>query len=442
MRHLSEQEVIVNRSNFLLTKLVLMYAGFMLLVLIVIWSGAISTMTMYLDQLAQATNFDSINFIWNSIFFTGYYMTGFNPDAQYVIEIPALFKHYDGSNISIWLNYYDFTIVTVSNDLYFTVEPTVTLLVTTFLILCSIFIFHIIVNYLLRKTIGLTREQGLINAKINHGYLGNKVTGAIAANIHHELKTPLSALNALNIKNRGLSLFILDAASICTDRNLSKAKQQEKLNNIARDYGLTLGADGNLTIEEAKERLHSIFQIASDSLTNMFHTVDMINEVTNPLADEISIYDIIDKSITILRMSKNHQFTTIIDQRLKNCYLDELNPQAFSNIIINHTLNSIEANAKVIKFDVMSNILKIKDIQILKIDIIDDGKGIPFSNVKHAYQLKWTSKDDNQKRGAGLYICKTILNRFGGDEEIKYTDKYGTIFELKVPVKECNKREK
>ena len=412
--------------NISTRKATLFYSVLLFIVLVVLWLGAFSSAVEYIHFLVIDLKIDPTAFHLESIFLNFDYPAIVASDCLGAIttfHIPDIFLN----DYELYFDCLTGNVFTIIEGTTYSFEPTKIMIITTIILFGQIPIFYIGLNLLLRKYMDLAAFDGIIRNKMQDNYLADKITQTIASNIHHELKTPLTALEALMIKNKSLVKSLMSivegSCNQCPVRKLSEEEVGHEYNSVIA--GLT-----------------SNFEIMTDSVFNMFNTVNMIKTLKAiDTSTNTSVHHIITTSLSIFRMGSNYNFVSLIDPQLKNCYPSDLDPQSLANIIINHTKNSLEANAQVIKFELIGLVQHpaIPDDNILEFNIVDDGEGIPKAMVNKVYDLKESTKFNGT--GVGLYICRALLNRVHGNEKILYTDKFGTIFNIKIPVKHCEGEE-
>lgn len=74
--------------------------------------------------------------------------------------------------------------------------------------------------------------------------------------------------------------------------------------------------------------------------------------------------------------------------------------------------------------------------ELIKFDIIDQGRGIPEKDQKHIFERYFRAENAllDQGTGIGLNIAKTHLENLGGSIEFVSKENKGTTFSLKVPI--------
>ena len=99
------------------------------------------------------------------------------------------------------------------------------------------------------------------------------------------------------------------------------------------------------------------------------------------------------------------------------------------NVIINHLKNSLEAKSS----SIIINMGSFVD-DMIRINIIDNGNGIPKHVMGNVFKPNYSTKiDTGTIRGNGMYLNKYILNASGGDVSIVDSNINGTIIGINIP---------
>jgi two-component system NtrC family sensor kinase len=101
--------------------------------------------------------------------------------------------------------------------------------------------------------------------------------------------------------------------------------------------------------------------------------------------------------------------------------------QVFLNLI-NNALDAMEKKGGTIKLTTQA-----KD-NLIKVSIEDDGPGIPKANLERIFDPFFTTKPMGKGTGLGLSICYGIVNKMGGEIEVKSSAGVGTLFNIRIPV--------
>jgi len=302
-----------------------------------------------------------------------------------------------------------------------------------------------------------------IKFKHQSNNLEAKIIQDIAENIHHELKTPIISLKNI-IREYQFALDIIQQlaqkkGNRLIDRIFYLNKNPTSCwscqfhdieNPACRYYSKN---EINLS-----KKIIELNELADVALKNIFGTIKITKNLKSfkEQVGEINVYDVIYRSISIYHMVQKYKFKYQIDPKLKECYLNGLNPEVLTNILLNHIKNSLEANGTIITFKYIEYIENIENDPekissnkstkpskpLIHIQIIDNGNGIPKDKQRKIYQLEFSTKSVTKLRGVGLYISRELLRYYGGDEKLKFSSHLGTIFDLYIPIKYCEKKSK
>ena len=189
------------------------------------------------------------------------------------------------------------------------------------------------------------------------------------------------------------------------------------------------------TTEDQEKRLKHINRIKS-SVTNLteilndFLSLDKLDEglIRNqPAFFKIKefIKSIIDEVSPILKRGQSIQYISSGNQ--EEAFFDK---QLLRNVIINLISNSVKYSPenKLIKVSVnLSN-------NLLIIDVIDEGFGIPEEDQKHIFErfFRANNAGNIQGTGLGLNIVKKHIDIMGGTITFKSNCETGTTFSIKL----------
>ncbi|MSU04973.1 MAG: HAMP domain-containing histidine kinase, partial [Pedosphaera sp.] len=77
--------------------------------------------------------------------------------------------------------------------------------------------------------------------------------------------------------------------------------------------------------------------------------------------------------------------------------------------------------------------IKVDDHYSLRIDVQDNGPGIPPDKVTRIFEAYFTTKEKGS--GLGLSIVKHNTEMYNGKVEVRSTEGQGTLFTVKLPSK-------
>lgn len=229
--------------------------------------------------------------------------------------------------------------------------------------------------------------------------------GQLIASVAHEINTPLGSINANN----------------------------EMMEKVFNNFD-------NSTIDILKE-MNNIDKEAIKRITNIVQSLKRFVRLDETIQQEANINSELDLTLELIKHKTKNGFEITKDYGLiplVNCYPNMLN-QVFLNILMNaiHSIEEIKAkNSSYIgKLKIKTSIVK----DDLKIEILDNGKGISDSIGKKIFDAGFTTKKKGQGTGLGLAICKKIIEKHKGkimfkSGSIKNEPDYKTVFEIKIPI--------
>jgi len=283
-----------------------------------------------------------------------------------------------------------------------------------------------------------------LQSKNEKDLLSARIIQKIAEHLNHEIKPPLLSIKNLIKEYEHIISVIIKLAKKDGNRDIDKIIFPSKKPSECKHCSIY-----NKNSELCKfyswygkslpEVLEEFKNLSKISLNQIFKTLEIIKDLKSLKQEKQSIvvYNVIEQSIRIFYLMRKYKFDYKIDENLKKCYLNGLNPEIFSNIIMNHIKNSLEANATFIQI-LFQGYIEEKGRKFIFIEIIDNGNGIPQNILDKIYELDFSTKSKAENSGVGLYLSRQILQYYGGNERVKFTDKNGTIFCLKIPVKSCD----
>ncbi|WP_223595135.1 ATP-binding protein [Neobacillus bataviensis] len=248
-----------------------------------------------------------------------------------------------------------------------------------FYILIITHILFILIKYiLLRIHTGRERKQNELQKL--------ELVGTLAASTAHEIRNPLTGV-------KGLIQLLSEKYTEPDDRYYFNVINSE---------------------------LKRINEIVSEFL--------ILGKPTAQLTDEVNINEILHElSPLIVSEANSHNVECVwhISEQpvIVKCVKDQI-----KQVILNITKNALESFESTGTLEIILQPLA----DVCKIEIIDNGKGIPKAELEKIFRPFYTSKETGT--GLGLVICKRIINSFGGTIEINSTEKIGTTVEITLPI--------
>jgi signal transduction histidine kinase len=227
--------------------------------------------------------------------------------------------------------------------------------------------------------------------------------GEMISMIAHQWRQPLGAISATSIDMKMKLMF--------NSYDLSKEDQKDEFNNYL---------DARLTkIEEF--------------VGNLTQTIDDFRNFYKPNKDKksVTINEPIKKSLNIIRDAANSRGIKIIEnynaQKVLSLYDNEL-MQVFLNIFKNAQDNFVEKNIQNAKIVINT---EDRDDSVY-VEILDNGGGIPEEILSKIFDPYFSTKNEKNGTGLGLYMSKMIVeDHHNGTINVKNSEE-GACFMIEI----------
>ena len=222
--------------------------------------------------------------------------------------------------------------------------------------------------------------------------------GRLAAGVAHEINNPLAIIN----EKAGLMKDILE---------VSGDLQQNK----EKFLGLISG------IFDSVIRCRTI----THRLLGFSRRMEMSHDAIDVNATVKEVLDFLEKEISFrnIRMELN------LSEDLPKILTDKGQVQQVFLNIINNAIDAVDEGGLI----EVSSI--VKDNQVVRVSIRDNGSGIPKDILKHIFEPFYTTKGKGKGTGLGLSISYGIMQRLGGTILVESEVNKGTTFVVEIPVK-------
>jgi two-component system, NtrC family, sensor kinase len=221
--------------------------------------------------------------------------------------------------------------------------------------------------------------------------------GLLAAGMAHEIGTPLAS--------------IMGYAELAAGEQLDSATVQDYARRIAGDC------------------------------TRIDRIVRGLLDYSRPRAATIESCDVRRLVMTTIEMLsqqgafKEIRLATDCDEKMPEVCID---PHQFQQVLINLLLNSRDAMAAGGKLAVRgkpdnSRMLSGQSPSCLRVDVLDNGSGIPDEHLQRIFDPFFTTKPPGKGTGLGLAISARIIEGFGGRIEVQSKPGKGTCFSIWLP---------
>ena len=237
----------------------------------------------------------------------------------------------------------------------------------------------------------LKRSQALLSRAEKFSFLGN-----LAARLAHEIKNPMTAIGT----------FIQMLPDKYDD-------------------------------DEFRSNFH---QIAMEETSRVNSLVTELLDLVNTKESNIELNDlhaIIYKMILLVSPQTNAKKIKIepqFDESIEQIWLDA---DKIKQVILNLLSNAIDFTPEGGKIEIVTKNHTDKDaLEVVQIEIKDNGSGIPPANIDNVFDPYFTTKhksDIHKGTGLGLFIAHQNVQDHGGTIEVKNNADQGAVFALKLP---------
>ncbi|MFC7080396.1 sensor histidine kinase [Halorussus caseinilyticus] len=235
--------------------------------------------------------------------------------------------------------------------------------------------------------------------------------------IQRELEAQRAAIRAEEAENQRQWLDYLNGVL-----------RHEVLNtaNVIVGYASLLLEDESLD-DATRAQLETIHRQGKD-MTKVIRDVQVLLDATSDVAqlDPTNLSEILDAELDQLR--DTYESVTVEASIPDDVFVlaDELLPRTFSNLL----RNAVEHN-DADSPEVRLSVERVGDSAVVR--VADNGPGIPANQHTTLFE-----RGDNTgaKHGLGLYLVRTLVERYGGSVELAETGPDGSVFTVELPIAE------
>jgi two-component system NtrC family sensor kinase len=226
--------------------------------------------------------------------------------------------------------------------------------------------------------------------------------GSLAAGIAHEINNPV----AIMVEEAGWIKDLLEEEEFRKSENLDEFERA--LNQIK-----TQG-------RRCKEITHKLLSFARKTDSRILET--HINEL---------IRELIALSEQRAKYAKISIHTNFQDD-LPVTYLSQSEMQQVLLNLINNAIDAMESIGGELTISTHFEFEK----GVIVIEVSDNGPGIPEANLSRIFEPFFTTKPVGKGTGLGLSICYGIIQKMGGQIDVKSVVDSGTTFYIRLPVQD------
>ena len=185
-----------------------------------------------------------------------------------------------------------------------------------------------------------------------------------------------------------------------------------------------------LAIKDKKQEV-----IVNDFESKMIQQVDMLSEIANEFSrfaelpkarmKKINLYNIIKKTIDLYQ--NDYKTTIKIVKKIKEDLIVNGDENQLTRVFTNLINNSIQAISNSGEIEIILNVKG----NLISIEFLDNGSGIPKELQAHIFEPQFTTKSNG--KGLGLAMVNQIVSNHSGQISLLKSKKGETCFVLIFP---------
>ena len=257
--------------------------------------------------------------------------------------------------------------------------------------------------------------------------------GQMVAGIAHEINTPLAYVKASLASVKERLPQVEGVVAECTKLLAMLERGDVPDAELSAQFTRVSALSSKFRAEsEAGDLLH----LTSDGL----HGIDQIAEIVINLKNfsrldrsklqRFNLNEGIESTLVIARNMIKHK---TVHKQLREIPLVECSPSQINQVFLNLVTNAAQATDETSgEITVASAIAPGGQVRV---DVADNGHGIPEAILSKIFDPFFTTKDVGQGTGLGLSIAYKIVQEHGGRIEVKSSVGRGTTFSVFLPVK-------
>ncbi len=246
--------------------------------------------------------------------------------------------------------------------------------------------------------------------------------GQLAAGVAHEINNPMGFIGS-NLRSLGkyvgkLSAYIGTLEELIKKDAPQLWQQLEPVRKKAKiDY---LVEDSEDLIEESLDGAERVRKIVLNlkSFSHVDAAEEQLADINKCLEDTINI------------AWNEIKYKATLERRFGEVPKILCNPQELNQVFMNILVNAAQAIEKEGQIIVTTGVER----EMLKIEISDNGSGIPAEIRDQIFEPFFTTKEVGKGTGLGMSISYEIIQKHGGEIQLESEVGRGTRFTIKLPL--------
>ncbi|MEW6672828.1 MAG: ATP-binding protein [Thermodesulfobacteriota bacterium] len=210
-----------------------------------------------------------------------------------------------------------------------------------------------------------------------------------------------------------------------------------EINNPVNNISLILeslleGADRMDDAERRKLYQEAINQ--ADRTSEIVKNLLEFSRANHPQLEVVKLVEAVDKTARLIRNELDLHNIKFFKEVKTDLIAARLDRGGLQQVLLNLFMNSMQAMEKGGELRVI--ISKADDSNEARIDVADNGCGIPAEHIDQIFDPFFTTKKEGVGTGLGLSVSYNIIKKNGGRLEVKSRPGEGTCFSIFLPLAE------
>jgi two-component system, NtrC family, sensor kinase len=191
-----------------------------------------------------------------------------------------------------------------------------------------------------------------------------------------------------------------------------------------------------LAPEDRQELSDTLSKIAAQTRRGRHITHKLLDftRQTDPTKTEFDVNEVLRETVDLLSPELKHSPITVDFQLAEDPLVVNSDPRLLQQVFVNVVTNAIHAVLDKGDQDGKIGMRTKKVGPDVRVDIQDNGVGIPEEAQEKMFRLFYTTKPPGRGTGLGLSICQNIIQRLGGAITFESTVGTGSTFTIRIPI--------
>jgi two-component system NtrC family sensor kinase len=250
---------------------------------------------------------------------------------------------------------------------------------------------------------------------------------------HNEIHHLVAAINGMVSELEKRQEQLIQSRKLASIGTFTAGIAHE-INNPVNNISLILESlieDGAEMDDEERNKLYQDAMDQADRTSEIVKNLLEFSRASHPRQEEVDLEELVDNTARLLNNEiKLHaiKFTKQVQARLPRVRLDK---GGIQQVLLNLFMNSVQAMDRGGELTV--KIGPAEDSREARIDVIDNGPGIPPEYLGQIFDPFFTTKKEGVGTGLGLSVSYNIIKKNNGRLEVESQPGQGTRFSIFLP---------